>query len=130
MFTKVNHDAIKRMEELQSQGKLTGCDALLILTISRFSWGDGKEKNPCKKSIQQLAEISGRSVVQMRRSIAKLVELKFIKQVYRTNKNGKKRTTISKSQGSKRRKKEKVLRSYYVLTDCGVQCGINVKQKN
>ena len=128
MYTKISHKTILQLGKLQgTKDKMSACDHILLLIISVFSWGKEKNRNPCKKSVRQLADLSNSSETQIRRSLTRLIQLKYIKQVYRTKKNGKVRSTTNKIKGMKRRKKEKILRSYYILSGSGIEVSINLK---
>jgi len=128
MFTKIEHKTIEKLEKLHAEGEISGTELILLLTISRHGWGQAGNRNPCLKSIKDLAKIVGRSERQVRRSLAKLKKLKFIDYIYRIRKDGRIITTKSKKIALGRQAGNYVERMYFILREPGI--GTNIKLDN
>lgn len=128
MWTKIEHNTIENLEKHFKEYELSGTEMILLLTISRFGWGQDGNRNPCTKSPVALAEILGRSVRQIKRSMEKLKSHGLIDIIYRTQCGGNIKTTINKSTAWNRLQKERPLSVQTILKDPGI--GTNIKVKN
>lgn len=128
MWTKIEHTTIEELEKHFKEYELSGTELMLLLTISRFGWGQDGKRNPCTKSPANLAEMLGRSTRQIKRSMEKLKAHGFIDIIYRTQCGGTTKTTINKDTAWKRLQKERPLSVQTMLKEPGI--GTNIKVKN
>ena len=128
MWTKLEHTAIEELEKCFKEYQLGGSEIMLLLTISRFSWGQDGNRNPCLKSTADLGEILNRSPRQIKRSLEKLKEQGWLDNIYRTQCGGKVKTTTNKDTAWKRLKKERPLATQTILKHPGIGTNVKVKQ--
>lgn len=130
MFTKISHKLIERLEKLHAEGQISGTELILLLTISRHSWGQADNRNPCLKSSRDLAKIVGRSERQVKRALAQLREHNLIDSIYRIQSNHKVTITRSSKVADKRMLRGRPASSHFILKDPGIGTNVKLKQSN
>jgi len=130
MWTKLEHKTIESLEALYRKKKIGGTEIMLLLTLSRFSWGTGKNRNPCTKKLRQIAEMLGKSESSLRRNMRCLQRAGIINQLYRTCKESEDiKTTFLEDRAHQRVKAgAKQLWSFFQLKWDGISTNVKVRK--